>query len=277
MPVNEGTVSSRVTARVYRLGFNPYVMKAFAKVFYPIFTRLVAGDGQFLNDGYEEDPPMALPLAESDEPNRFPIQLYHRTATQADLSGKQVLEVGSGHGGGASYLTRTLQPASYTGLDLNPAAIASCRERHQDVPGLNFMEGNAEDLPFAVESFDAVVNVESSHCYPHFSRFLAEVARVLRPGGHFLYADLRPRLGLADWEAALAGAPLRMVSERVINAEVLRALDERSEGSLELLKGQLPGPLQGIGREAYHVTGSRFYRDLESGEFSWRMYCFIKD
>jgi len=276
MSVNEGTVSSRVTARVYRLGFNPYVMKAFAKVFYPLFTRLVAGDGQFLNDGYEEDPPMALPLAASDEPNRFPIQLYHRTATQADLSGKRVLEVGSGHGGGASYLTRTLQPASYTGLDLNPAAIASCRERH-DVPGLDFVHGNAEDLPFAVETFDAVVNVESSHCYPHFSRFLAEVARVLRPGGHFLYTDLRPRLGTADWEAALAGAPLRMVSERVINAEVLRALDERSEGSLEVLSRQLPGPLQGIGREAYHVKGSRFYRDLVSGEFSWRMYYFVKD
>jgi SAM-dependent methyltransferase len=276
MSVNEGTVSSRVTARVYRLGFNPYVMKAFAKVFYPLFTRLVAGDGQFLNDGYEEDPPMALPLAASDEPNRFPIQLYHRTATQADLSGKRVLEVGSGHGGGASYLTRTLQPASYTGLDLNPAAIASCRERH-DVPGLDFVHGNTEDLPFAVETFDAVVNVESSHCYPHFSRFLAEVARVLRPGGHFLYTDLRPRLGTADWEAALAGAPLRMVSERVINAEVLRALDERSEGSLEVLSRQLPGPLQGIGREAYHVKGSRFYRDLDSGEFSWRMYYFVKD
>jgi SAM-dependent methyltransferase len=276
MSVNEGTVSSRVTARVYRLGFNPYVMKAFAKVFYPLFTRLVAGDGQFLNDGYEEDPPMALPLAASDEPNRFPIQLYHRTATQADLSGKRVLEVGSGHGGGASYLTRTLQPASYTGLDLNPAAIASCRERH-DVPGLDFVHGNAEDLPFAVETFDAVVNVESSHCYPHFSRFLAEVARVLRPGGHFLYTDLRPRLGTADWEAALAGAPLRMVSERVINAEVLRALDERSEGSLEVLSRQLPGPLRGIGREAYHVKGSRFYRDLDSREFSWRMYYFVKD
>ena len=71
---------------------------------------------------------MAVPLAELDEPNRFPIQLYHRTATQADLSGKRVLEVGCGHGGGASYLVRTLHPASYTGLDLNPAAIALCRK-----------------------------------------------------------------------------------------------------------------------------------------------------
>ena len=74
---------------------------------------------------------MALPLAESDEPNRFHIQLYHRIATQADLRGKQVLEVGCGHGGGASYLMRTLRPASYTGLDLNPAGIAFCRKTAQ--------------------------------------------------------------------------------------------------------------------------------------------------
>ena len=156
---------------------------------------------------------MALPLAASDEPNRFCIQLYHRTATQVDLSGKRVLEVGCGHGGGASYLMRTLHPASYTGLDLNPAGIAFCRKRH-NLPGLDFVQGDAENLPFADESFDAVINIESSHLYPRFPRFLAEVARVLRPGGHFLYADLRPRVCIAEWEAALADAPMRMLSQR---------------------------------------------------------------
>jgi fatty-acid O-methyltransferase len=158
-----------------------------AKYSLPLLTRYHhADDVVFLNFGYEEYPPMALPLAESDEPKRFPIQLYHRTATQVDLSCKDVLEVGCGHGGGASYLTRTLHPASYTGLDLNPAGIAFCRARH-NLPGLDFVRGDAENLPFPDQSFDAVINIESSHCYPRFPRFLTEVARVLRPGGHFLY------------------------------------------------------------------------------------------
>ena len=161
----------------YFLAFNRLV----SKLFYRIQTRLVAADDVvFLNIGYEEDPPMALPLMESDEPDRFSIQLYHRIATQADLRGKRVLEVGCGHGGGASYLIRTLRPASYTGLDLNRAAIAFCRKRH-NLPGVDFVHGNAEKLPFPDQSFDAVINVESSAAYPHFSRFLAEVARVLRP------------------------------------------------------------------------------------------------
>ncbi len=81
-----------------------------------------------------------------------------------------------------------LQPASYTGLDLNPDGISFCRRRH-DLPGLEFVQGDAEDLPFPDESFDAVINVESSHLYPHFPVFLTEVARVLRPGGNFLYTD----------------------------------------------------------------------------------------
>ena len=69
-----------------------------------------------------------MPLRAADEPDRACIQLYHRAATQVDLSGKRVLEVGCGHGGGASYLMRTLHPASYTGLDLNPAGIAFCQK-----------------------------------------------------------------------------------------------------------------------------------------------------
>lgn len=66
---------------------------------YPSLTRrLSADDVLFLNLGYEEVPPTGLPLVASDELNRFYIQLYRRTATQADLSGAQVLEVSCGHG-----------------------------------------------------------------------------------------------------------------------------------------------------------------------------------
>ena len=55
------------------------------KYWYPFVTRrILVDDVLFLNYGYEEDPPMGLPLAASDEPDRFCIQLYHRTATQAD-------------------------------------------------------------------------------------------------------------------------------------------------------------------------------------------------
>jgi SAM-dependent methyltransferase len=140
----------------YFAAFNPLV----SKVTYRFQTRTAASDVVFLNWGYEEMPQMALPLAECDEPSRFAIQLYHRTATQVDLRGKRVLEVGCGHGGGASYLMRTLRPASYTALDLNRAAVAFCRRTH-NVPGVDFVNGDAEKLPFPDNAFDAVINIES--------------------------------------------------------------------------------------------------------------------
>lgn len=264
-----------LTALMYRAAFAPLVMTVVGKYFYPLLTRRFGADNLFLNDGYEEDPPLALPLTAAQEPHRFPIQLYHRVATHAsDLSGKEVLEVSCGHGGGASYLTTTLRPASYTALDLNRLALDLCRKRH-NVPGLEFVEGNAQDLPFAAQSFDAVVNVEASHCYPQFSRFLAEVVRVLRPGGHFVYADLRPRALVAKWEGALADVALRKVAEKRINGEVLRALDERTPRLLDEVS-KLPKYLQGFAREACHVQGSRYYCDVQRGEFDWRMYCFVK-
>ena len=217
---------SRIAHPSKSIGTASWFQKVMVKYWYPFLTRRWdAEDVLLLNYGYEEDPPMGLPLAASDEPSRYNIQLYHRTATQADLSGKQVLEVSCGHGGGASYLVRTLGPASYTGLDLNADAIAFCRKRHS-LPGLDFVHGDAQNLPFADESFDAVINVEASHGYPDFPRFLAEVARVLRPGGRFLYVDFRSYLDFSGWEAAIADAPMRVVSERVINPEVLRGLDK---------------------------------------------------
>ena len=270
---------------VYRLVYSPLVMKLkplakYGKYWYPLITRQCSGDGfVFLNFGYEEDPPVAVPLAASDEPNRFPIQLYHRTATQVDLAGKQVLEVSCGHGGGASYLIRTLRPASYTGLDLNRAGIDFCRNRH-NLPGLDFVHGDAENLPFPDQSFDAVINVEASHCYPRFTRFLAEVARVLRAGGHFLYTDLRPRVCIAEWEAALADAPMRLVSHDVIDAQILRGMEKRKMEE-KLQAGQdvidhhaflrtLTGVIVG-------VQDSGLVGSVQRGEFSYRMYRFAKD
>ena len=140
-----------------------------------------------------------------------------------------------GHGGGASWLARTCQPAKYTGLDLNPTGIAFCQARHR-VPGLRFMVGDAQQLPIQRDSMDAVINVEASHCYPDFPRFLAEVARVLRPGGHFFYADFRFRDQFLQWENDLASAPLKLIEANDICEQVLRGM-KRNAARSEALNG----------------------------------------
>jgi len=247
------------------------------KLVYQYFTRRLAEhDVVFFNYGYEEDPPLGLALEPSDEPNRYSIQLYHKTATQAGgLEGKRVLEVGCGHAGGASYLTRTLKPASYTGLDLNPTGIAFCREKHQ-LPGLDFVEGNAQNLPFPDGSFDAVVNVESSIHYPDFALFLKEVERVLAPGGHFLYTDARFAKHIPDWEKDLDNAPMRMESHVDITPEVMRGMERNSQEWPDVVDRRVLRFLFGLARDNEHVKNSQVYRNLQSGKLSYRMYCYSK-
>ena len=231
-------------------------------------------DVLFMNWAYEENPAMAIPLEPSDEAHRYPIQLYHATATQnGDLTGKRILEVGCGQAGGASYLTRTFKPESYVALDLNAAGIEFCRRRHQ-VPGLEFIQGHAEDLPFPAESFDAVINVESSHFYPHFDRFLSEVARVLRPGGAFLYTDIRNWFQCDQWEAALNASGMQKVSGREINKEVLRGMELNKPQWDAVWDRMVPGFLRPVGNAP--TTGTPLSRDLESGKQSYRMYCLTK-
>ena len=158
-------------------------------------------DWGFMNYGFEPAGGERIALSPGDEPDRQCIQLYERVASAAHLAGSRVLEVGSGRGGGASYLARYHHPAQVIGADFAPAAVDLCRRQHAAVANLRFEMGDAERLPFDDADFDAVVNVESSHCYGHIEALVAEAIRVLRPGGSFLFADFRSREEMPALEA----------------------------------------------------------------------------
>lgn len=178
---------------------------------------------------------MDLELDGAVEPDRYHIQLYRHVAGAVDLHGMDVLEVGSGRGGGSAYICRAMGPKSVTGLDLAGAAVALSRKLHT-APELRFVQGSSDEMPFDDESFDAVVNVESSHCYGPLQRFLSEVHRVLRPGGHFLFADFRSRAEIDDLRNELKASGLALVSETVITPNVFRSLELDNGRKLELIE-----------------------------------------
>ena len=62
-----------------------------------------------MNYDYAELDGSELDLHDHPEKDRYFIQLYHYVAAAVELNGKKVLEVGSGRGGGASYVARVLQ------------------------------------------------------------------------------------------------------------------------------------------------------------------------
>src|SRR2546423_14007135 len=62
-------------------------------------------------------------------------------------------------------------------------------------------------------SVDAIINLESSHCYGSMTKFLSEVYRVLRPDGHFLFSDHRDHDKLNLLREQLKDSSLRLVKE----------------------------------------------------------------
>lgn len=121
------------------------------------------------------------------------------------------------------------------------------------------------------------INIESSHLYADFPRFLAEVARVLRPDGHFLYADFRLTEGLAAWEAQLADAPIWMLSQRVISSEVMRGMENNSQWWTAAINKLMPAFAHSFAVTRGNRLVWRTYEGLQSGgSTEYRMYCFAK-
>jgi SAM-dependent methyltransferase len=96
--------------------------------------------------------------------------------------GVRLLDVASGPGYAASAAVAC--GASATGVDFSQAMVAEAAKRY---PKIEFRRGDAEALPFAENSFDAVtMNFGVLHL-AHPDRALAEAERVLRPGGRFAF------------------------------------------------------------------------------------------
>jgi SAM-dependent methyltransferase len=110
--------------------------------------------------------------------------------------GARVLEVGCGPGHLSIRLARQ-HGLEVTGLDLDPAMIARARanadrSRDGDERRPSFLVGDVAALAFPDGSFDLVVSTLSLHHWADPTAGLAEIGRVLRPGGRALVWDLRP-------------------------------------------------------------------------------------
>ena len=200
-------------------------------------------DWLFMNYGYasldgQSDKPT---LDVTDESNRFSIQLYHHVSHSIGLNNLSVLEVGCGRGGGADYIKRYLKPAKMVGIDFSTHVINFCKQRY-NVSGLSFQIGDAESLPFENDSFDVVINVESSYCYSSFDKFLYEVTRVLNVNGYLLFADFRSKEKLAALRQSLYKSNLTLISETDITQNILEALGQENERKTALIKETIHKP-----------------------------------
>jgi len=211
--------------------FFPALTKIVTRGFYELVSYLDRDEHLiFMNYGYVaiqggDRGPVLLP---HEEKHRYQIQLYDHIARAGDWPGKVALEVGSGRGGGAAYIKRKLKPQSLTGVDFSKRAVRFCKKYYSHYHGLDFVQGDAESLQFSDAFFDVVLNVESSLYYPNVPAFLRSVFRVLKPGGIFLYADIRYFEELPMWRQQLLSAGFELLSEEDItqNTRTALALDQ---------------------------------------------------
>ncbi len=229
----------------------------------------------FMNYGYSS-PDQKVDLDPKDEPNRYSIQLYHQLAAAVDLKDKSILEIGSGRGGGLSFIAKNFPLKSALGVDLNHRAANFCNKFYK-IDGLSFKQGDAQNLDIADKSFDVVLNVESSHRYPDMPAFLGQVKRILKLGGYFLYTDFRYDYEMEGLKKELANTNLTLIKEEIMTAKVLEALNKDDERKRKLVKKLAPRFLWNIALNFAGTKGSETYNQFESRKYEYYTYIFQKN
>lgn len=113
---------------------------------------------------------------------------FHRYALATRVcGGKRVLDAACGEGYGSALLAS--HAASVTGVDIESTVIEHASERYQGRQNLEFLSASVTDLPFADNSFDAIVSFETLEHLEEQSQMLGEFRRVLRDEGFLLISS----------------------------------------------------------------------------------------
>jgi len=187
-----------------------------------------------------------------------------RLVSCVDVCKHDVAHSGAGRGGAAAHLRSTLQPRSMAGIHLSSKALEFCPNYYSN-GNLSFVHGDAENIPLADHAVDAVINLESSHCYGSMTRFLSEVRRVLRPGGYFLFSDHRDHDRTAVLRGQLNEAGLKVMGETDITQNVVRALELDNDRKQQLIKRTCPKVLHREAGEFAALKGTRTFEAFKTG------------
>lgn len=114
------------------------------------------------------------------------------------VPGSAVLEVGCGPGIMVDYFLQ--RNAVYHGLDLSTEMIAMCRAKFQTIDSARFLIGDVQRLVFQDKCFDLVLCLGVLEYVPAEARALREVARVLKPGGTFLFSSINKWSPFNTWD-----------------------------------------------------------------------------
>lgn len=159
---------------------------------------LLLDTDEFLNLGYSE---WYQPHVFGSSQRRLVMKVGSRIASHLSATdGVRLLDVGCGRGGPAIYLAKRFG-FRVAGLDLVPynieRATENAREKHVEI---EFVVGDATQLPFATDSFTVCTAIDSLVYLPDRNSVFAGVADVLEPEGVLVLSDLVVQSDMTETE-----------------------------------------------------------------------------
>ncbi|MCJ7818099.1 MAG: methyltransferase domain-containing protein, partial [Candidatus Thorarchaeota archaeon] len=171
------------------------------------------------------------------------------------ISGGDVLDVGTEEGDFISVLMKVLRDYnSFTGIDISEDDLKKAREKLKDAP-VNLVTMNAENMTFQDNQFDTACISYSIHHLENIGTVLAEMYRVLKPGGYFIVQEM-----YSDGEQTAAQFVDRDVSHLNVKVDSLLGIPHFKT----LTRQQLRNSVRNIG-----------LTDVETFESSWSVKCLF--
>ena len=198
-----------------------------------------------------------------------------------DLAGKDVVELGCGTAYFSAWLAR--RGAHPVGVDLTPAQLETARRCQQEL-GIEFplVEASAEDVPLPDASFDLALSEYGASIWCEPERWIAEAARLLRPGGELVFLSnstlailcspdegkvleqlQRPQFGMYRFE----WLPEKEVNFYIPHGEWIRVLTEHDFEIVALHELQAPADAKDHPR--YELVSAEWARKWPSEDI-WR-------
>jgi ubiquinone/menaquinone biosynthesis C-methylase UbiE len=171
---------------------------------------------------------------------------------RAQRLGHDVLEIGVGSGSVAQRVLSDAPEIAWTAIDIDPQMTQAAATRLRGFARASVRTADATAMPFPDGSFDSVVSCLMLHHIIDWERAVAEVARVLRPGGIFVGYDLT-RTPLATLFHRLDGSPHRLIAPNDFRTECAR------QGLITSVQSRLLGHVM---RFSAHKTSTKIGEEI---------------
>lgn len=207
--------------------------------------------------------------------NKNSVNLLLEVVGNCSIENDCILEVGCGRGGNIAGLNQYFNPKLLAGIDICQQNIEFCESTHL-FDNSFFCIADAENIPFTSDTFDAVLNIESSHSYPNIKKFYEEVYRVLRKGGKFLYTDVMYIDVFEKCEKYLLDMGFNIIRNQDITSNVLLACEDTARKRINAYSNiEINGDLRQL-EEFLGTPNSDIYKEMEKGIKKYKILTAIK-